>query len=309
MSLRTFCVLLIAGLVVPTDASTGALAGGPAVSGPSAKFSVEGGQSGNDDSFLALGSYTMPLGTAFGLQADGAIGTMDDEVMGGGGLHLFTRDPSSYLLGVYGSYHTWDDIDIWRTAAEVELYVDRFSLSGLAGYESVDVPTTKNGLLVLNTDDDHFFGHAELAFYPIDNLKLSGGYRYVSETSLGTAGAEYLFQGAGAPISVFAKGDFGEDEFNSVTGGLKVYFGADPNKTLIRRHRTEDPQNYTPMFPQIVTQAPSSSPTPDDDACDQDDFDASILPSSELFDPAQCVCGESQLRYDIDGDGFFACSG
>ena len=233
----------------------GAIAGGPAVTGPNAKFSVEGGGYDDEGSFLALGSFSMPLGPAVGVQFDGAIGSIDDEVMGGGGVHLFTRDPSQYLLGVYASYHTSNSIDIWRTAVEGELYLGQFSLGGLAGYESVDVPAFSNGLQVLNTDDDHFFAHADLAYYPIENLKLSGGYRYLNETSLGSAGAEYLIQGAGAPISVFARGDFGDNDYNRITGGLKVYLGADPNKTLIKRHRTEDPENYTPVFPNIQTQS------------------------------------------------------
>ena len=247
---RCFFCCVAALLLVPSIAVAD---GGPAVSGPNGKFSVEGGQYDDEGSVLALGSFSIPLGYSFGLQADGAVGTIDDEVMGGGGVHLFTRDPSKYLLGVYASYHSWDSIDIWRTAAEFEFYLSRVSLTGLAGYESVDVPTTQNGLPVLNTDDDHFFGRADLAYYPADNFKISGGYRYVSETSLGTASAEYLFQGAGVPVSLFAKGDFGEKQYNRITGGVKVYFGADPNKSLIDRHRTEDPPNYTPVFPNLET--------------------------------------------------------
>jgi hypothetical protein len=59
---------------------------------------------------------------------------------------------------------------------------------------------------------------------------------------------------SGSPISLFAKSDFGDDQFNRVTGGLKIYFGSDPGKSLIRRHRTEDPENYTPKFPALKTQ-------------------------------------------------------
>lgn len=228
------------------------------MSGDSAKLSVEGGSRDSDGTFLALGSYTLPVGTSFGLQLDGGVGSIDGDTLGGGGLHFFTRDPDKYLLGVYGSYHTWNSIDIWRTAAELELYAGRFSFTALAGYESVDVPSFSGGLAVLEQDDDHAFANIQLAYYPIDNLKLSGGYRYVSEVSLGTASAEYLMQHAGAPISLFAKTDVGEDAYNRVTGGLKIYFGADPNKTLIVRHRTEDPQNYVPEFP--VLQSSSGLP-------------------------------------------------
>ena len=223
-SLR-FAALSVA-LIVAGQAVAGGT--GPAVSGPNGKISVEGGSYEDEAAGIALGSFGVPLSHSFGLQFDGAVGTIDDELLGGGGVHLYTRDPSSYLLGVYGSYHTWDDINIWRTAAEAELYLGRFSLSGLGGYESVEVPSYSGGLLVLNQDDEHFFGHLDLAYYPLDNLKLSAGYRYESEISLGTAKAEYLLSGFETPISVFARGDFGEEDYTSVSGGLKVYFGADP---------------------------------------------------------------------------------
>jgi hypothetical protein len=74
------------------------------------------------------------------------------------------------LLGLYGSYHTWNSIDIWRAAAEFQLYIRRFSLDGLAGYEGIDVPSTSGGLKGFNTDDNHVFGQVDLAYYLIDDL-------------------------------------------------------------------------------------------------------------------------------------------
>ena len=166
----------------------------PAVSDANGKLSVEGGQYDGDQAALALGSYTLPLGHSFGLQADGALGRIDEGTMGGGGVHLFTRDPSRYLLGLYGSYHTWESIDIWRAATEVQLYLGRFSLDGLGGYEGVAVPSTIGGLPVIDPHDDHLFGQVDLAYYPIDDFKVYGGYRYVNEASLGAAGIEYLLR-------------------------------------------------------------------------------------------------------------------
>jgi hypothetical protein len=173
--------------------------------------------------------------------------------MGGGGLHLFTRDPSSYLPGLYGSYHIWNSVDIWRAATEFQLYVRQFSLDGLAGFESVNVPTTAG--TPVGTSDNHAFGQIDLAYYPIDDLKLTIGYHYEDATSLGSAGVEYLLRASGSPISLFAKSDFGDEQFNRVTGGLEIYFGSDPGKSLIERHRTEDPENYTPKFPALKTGA------------------------------------------------------
>lgn len=279
---RLFAGSLAAFLLLPTLALGGGVA--PAVSAPNGKFSVEGGQYDGDGSALALGSYTLPLGTSLGLQADGAIGVIDGDTMGGGGVRLFTRDPSSYLLGVYASYHTWNSIDIWRTAAEFQLYVNRFSFDGLAGYESVDVPSTSGGLAVLNTDDDHFFTQLDLGYYPIDDLKIYGGYRYINETSLGGVGVEYLLRNVGAPVSLFAKADFGDDQYNRITGGLKMYFGQNREKSLIERHRTEDPENYTPSFPALKTQQ-SQAPTGPLPQCSVDEDFVAFSPPD-----GQCIC-------------------
>lgn len=249
---RTILIGCLTALVLAPTLALGQ-GSGPAVSDPNAKLSVEGGQYDGDQSVLALGSYTLPLGHSFGLQADGALGRIEHDAMGGGGLHLFTRDPSSYLLGAYGSYHNWNEVSIWRAAVEMQLYMHRFSLDGLAGYESINFPTTSDGFAVLNTNEGSVFGQVDLAYYPIDDLRIYGGYRYVAETSLGAAGIEYLMRAFDSPVSMFAKADFGDDEFNRITGGLKFYLGPNPQKSLIQRHRTEDPPNYTPKFPALKT--------------------------------------------------------
>ena len=147
------------------------------------------------------------------------------------------RDPSKYLLGVYGSYHTWNSIDVWRAAGEVELYHGPFSFTGLAGVEGIDFPATSGGLVVTNADNSHFFGQFDLSYYPTENLKLTAGYDYVNETGMGTAGVEYLMNHGNNPASLFAKARFGASDYQSITAGLKVYFGADPKASLITRHR------------------------------------------------------------------------
>lgn len=281
-------------------AAVSALADSPAVSRLNAKMSVEGGQFDSDEAFLALGSITSPLGYALGLQFDGAIGRVDSETLWGSGVHLFTRDPGRYLIGVYGSYHEWDETNIWRVAGETELYIDRFTITGLAGVENVELPDFKDGLDVLNEDDQHAFGHVDLAFYPLDNLKLYAGYRYVSETSLGAVGAEYLFAAAATPVSIFAEGEFGDDDFSRITGGLKVHFGAKPGKSLIARHRTDDPQNYVPKFPQLQTAGSGNGQLPKCDGGATVSFEG--FPSAATLDRAagcRCACPmgwEGQLR-------------
>ena len=74
----------------------------PAVSAINGKLELDFGGITDPESatFRAAGSLSVPIGERFGVQGDVAIGNIDDSWSFGGALHAFTRDPSSYLLGV-----------------------------------------------------------------------------------------------------------------------------------------------------------------------------------------------------------------
>lgn len=234
----------------------------PAVSDFNTKFSVEGGILSGQGNGVLQGSVTMPLNHEWGIQLDGVVGVQNEEILAGGALHLFTRDPSRYLLGVYGSLHTWDSIDIMRLAVEAEFYHERLTLSGIAGWEDINVPSTKGGLTVTTPDDSHFFTDIDLSFYPNDNIRLWSGFHYENEESFGSAGIEFQPQKFEVPATMFVTGTYGGSEFTGVSGGIRFYFGANPNKSLIRRHREDDPQTYLPVFPQLLTKAKAEDVEP-----------------------------------------------
>ena len=276
---------------------TAAVAGEPAVSGPNGKFAVEGGGGADEGEGIATGSFALPIGHDFGMQADGAVGSFDDELLGGGALHLFTRDPSRYLFGVYGSYHTWDRINIWRAALEGELYIGPVTLEGIAGYESLDVPSFANGP---SLDDNHLFGQADAGYYITDDFKIYAGYRYINERSFGAAGTEYLIRGLEVPVALFARGDFGDEFVQNITGGVRIYLSDDPDKSLIDRHRKDDPKVYAPTFP---TLAARSTAVPQ----------CAINSSNKVSSPASgnCICpagspwaGQKPIP---SGDGGYYC--
>ena len=285
---------------------TAAAADDPAVSGPNGKFSVEGGGSADDGEGVATGSFALPIGHDFGMQADGAVGSFDDELLGGLALHLFARDPSRYLFGVYGSYHTWDRINIWRTALEGELYIGPVTLEGIAGYESLDVPTFNNGQTVISLDDNHLFGQADAAYYITDDFKIYAGYRYINETSFGAAGTEYLIRGLEVPVALFARGDFGDEFVQNVTGGVRIYLSDDPGKSLIDRHRQDDPKVYAPTFPTLAPQTTSQKPTPQ---CTRDSMGWVTSPAD-----GNCICPSGTVRagqYPLasgGGSGTYMCN-
>jgi len=96
-----------------------------AVSGTNGKLALEGGawdENDYDNNTLLDGvaTLTMPLGCALGLQIDAGAGTFGDADAVGVGGHLFMRDPTSYLLGVHGTYENWnfdapsDDVGVVR---------------------------------------------------------------------------------------------------------------------------------------------------------------------------------------------------
>ena len=193
------------------------------------------------------------LGHSFGLQADGALGRIDEDTMGGGGLHLFTRDPSRYLLGLYGSYHTWN--------------VHRHLAGGRRGPALPAAASRSTGSAAMKASPFPRRSAASRSRPARRSCLRAGRSRLLpdrrpqgSTAATATSTRQASVPRASSiscapidsPISLFAKADFGEEEYNRITGGLKIYLGPNPDKSLIARHRTEDPENYTPMFPSAV---------------------------------------------------------
>lgn len=206
----------------------------PAVSGINGKFALNGGSFDEEGFGAVSGALSLPVGHSYGLQLDGMAGMRDDEFVGGGGAHLFWRDPSTALLGVYGSYIHREDLDgyVARIGVEGEYYKDNWTVSALIGAEFLE-----SG----DEDQTEFFAFSDLSYYATDNLKLSVGHRYTAERHGGALGAEYQLDQTlfSSGVSLFAEGRLGEDDYQAAWGGIRFYLGEE--KTLIRRHREDDP--------------------------------------------------------------------
>ena len=217
----------------------------PAVSAPNGKFSLEGGFGGargvqTRGLGLASGSFTFPLGQRFGAQFDATAGSVADRFAGGAGAHLFYRNPATFLVGATAG------ATFGRFGGEAEVYASNFlTLHGAAGYQT----RATSASAIVNSGA---FGNLGATIYPDPNLAISGGVTRNPDAWGGYAGLEYQPE-AWKNISLFVNGAAAERRQFAVTAGVQVYFGAD--KTLIRRHREDDPPNMMTGPGSLITGA------------------------------------------------------
>ena len=238
MSIKTlFAAALLLGSTISAYAAdpVAAPASKPAVDGFNGKLSFGGlyeSANGDNGYFYADSSFSMPLGERFGAQVDTALAINGDVTAGGVGAHVFWRDPSFGLFGGYGEivYSSSGSPSVYRFGAEAEAYIDRFSVEAFAGVQDAD------------TIKPVFTGDLTLAYYPVDDLRLSAGIVRNFDETFGVVGLEYGFQNSGTTQPVlFANAEFGEDT-TTVKAGLRLYFGQS-SKSLIQRHREDDPRS------------------------------------------------------------------
>ncbi len=236
--LRALAAGVAAALGVGGIATVALAQTAPAVSGANAKIQIEGGYLKNDDGAsglagVAAGALTAPLGQQFGVQFDGAVGSFDGEFYWGAGGHLFWRDPAQGLVGAFGQVSAFNGATLYRAGIEGDAYLNRFTLGGHVGYQ------TGNDSHKAHVDHGVIAG-VHLKYYLTDNfaLQTSGGIE--GPSWYGRGGFEYQPGFAALPgLSIFADAGGGSDHHVFALAGIRYYFGND--KTLIRRHREDDP--------------------------------------------------------------------
>ena len=237
-----------------------AQAEGPPVDGFNFKISGSGGEVDGDTAGIGQASAAFPLVGPFGAQIDGAGAYIDDNWSWAAGAHVFWRNPSYGLVGLVGSVGGTDNGKsvvgintggvppspvpvvvekdfVYRLGGEVELYLGPYAtIMGQGGVQRGDV-------------EEGVYGRAILRLYPYENLALSAGY----EAAPGPKNDRSLFGIEWQPplnalggLTIFADGAVGEDDYESVLGGIRLYFGESGNKTLKRRHREDDPDSLVP---------------------------------------------------------------
>ncbi len=232
----------------------------------------------------ALGSITAPIGDSFGVQIDSLAASHRGFFVGGGGGHLFWRDPGVGLVGAYGTVIRNNRLNDtrYRIGGEGAAYYGPFTLSGVAGYEegSANYFTPLGfgpGFLAYQYSPPRgrFFDMVDISVYPTYNIKLSVGHRYVGGLHAAALGGEALVWNMGsAAVTGFIEGRVGENDYKAVWGGLRIYLGQQ-DKPLIARHREDDPPNWLKddmvasqnAVRQGALYLPPTAPTPPSETC------------------------------------------
>ncbi len=208
----------------------------PAVDGVNGKLSFAKTIDGPEVQSIS-GALSMPIGNQFGLQIDGKAAEVDTDIVGdipvyAAAAHAFWRDPTKGMLGLYAGYSHIDilqGLSFGVLGIESALYIGRFSIDVLAGGIDGDIV------------DASFFDVAQLSYYPTDDLRLQVGHSYAFGSHSLIYGLEWSLGGhAGTAAALYASGSMTQDGTHAAGLGLRFYFGQS-DKTLIRRHREDDP--------------------------------------------------------------------
>jgi hypothetical protein len=213
----------------------------PAVSAPNAKIGAFGGSIDGAHGWGALGAFSLPLHNQWGLQVDGLGGSAGGDTFWGAAGHLFWRNPTHGLLGLYASTVDWSGAgaEVRKLGVEAELYAGAWTLAGTLAAQS----GTFSGIA----------GNLTAAFYLHDNFRLDARYQFLEGVgNIGGVGIEWQHNQSG--LALFGSGNWGEHGYSTVIGGVKFYAG--PRKSLVRRQREDDPEIIVPHDLEVAPPPP-----------------------------------------------------
>ena len=241
----------------------------PAVDGINGKVEAWAGSINRSSLYGYRGAFSVPLAMQWGLQVDTSAGALQGRAFGSVAPHLFWRDPTRGLIGLYASHTYWNQfggVHVTQVAGEGEAYWGRWTVQGIAGVEfgnSATSVATGGGVFpgpnpplgqgpappgaIVNsaffqTYDirTRFFDQINLKYYFTDNWSGYVGHRYLGGLNALALGTEAAVPLGRMMASAFVEARVGEHQFQGIWGGLRVYFGQQ-DKALIRRQREDDP--------------------------------------------------------------------
>ena len=216
----------------------------PAVDGINFKVSALTGVVGGFANHMLVASVATPFPyfEQFGAQLDLGVGNYrHDYNSAAAGLHLFWRDPSLGMLGIYGDWAYVNPEHAGRVGVEAALYRGQWSLDVLAGVQFGQHVFTR------------FIDEVDLSYYFTENFKGSVGHRLTSRGHAANIGFEYMPEGYNG-WSLYGEAEAGQDDYYGAWVGVRYSFGTGKANTLMERDRTADPVVRIPRNIASVTQ-------------------------------------------------------
>lgn len=227
----------------------------PAVDGINFKVSALTGVIGGyaNHMFIASVATPVPYFSQFGAQLDLGIGNYrSDYISAAAGLHIFWRDPSIGMIGIYGDWGYVNPEHAGRVGAELAFYNGPWTLDVFVGPQFGQHVFTK------------VVDEVDLSYYFNENLKGSIGHRLTSRGHVANVGFEYMpTLGTANGWSIYGEAEGGEDDYYGAWLGLRYSFGASSASSLMERDRQADPMVRIPRNLASVTQCadlPSTKP-------------------------------------------------
>jgi len=208
----------------------------PAVAAPNGKVDASGGSVGREVTGALAGTYSMPLSHDFGFQIDGGVAKSKSVQSGGAAVHIFKRDPNSYLIGLTGMFvlaERENKHHIYRTGVESEFYLDDFTVSPSFGYQR-------------SFGENWAYATLHTQYYITDNLVAGAELNGYSDYRSAGLDIEWKPE-TDSGMSLFASGGAGNEGGGFGLVGVRFSFGMD-DVSLKRQHREYDPPNIVNAF-------------------------------------------------------------
>ncbi|WP_317932036.1 hypothetical protein [Halioxenophilus sp. WMMB6] len=231
MKKSTQAVLALAGLVTAVSAS----AVEPAVDAINGKLTLH---TGHSETSAMEATLTAPVTDSLGIQVDLVSGNHEAGNLSAAAGHLFWRNPENAMVGVIGSWHAIDDFKNYRLGVEAEKFFTNFTAHAIAGYERSEIDTSGYSV----ADEDPYL-KLKGSWYANENLALYAKLNHHHDSSPSeTIGFEWQpgyqdFIG----FSLYAELDHHDDAGYRGMFGIRFYL--DAGKSLIKRHRSADPDS------------------------------------------------------------------
>jgi hypothetical protein len=249
---------------------------GPAVDGINGKVGAFGGSFGRKSGFGLEGTLQVPTAYAWGVQFDPRIGKLGGRTFGELGFHMFTRNPSVGLAGLYVDHVHLDrfgGVHATSVSFEAEYYFGRWTFQGIFGVEfGNSASSTSTGVSVVGNVvttstfiqgfdvRTRFTDQFNLKYYITDNWSGYVGHRYQGGKHAFALGTEAVIPLAPhLATTLFAEGRIAGSEASGVWGGLRYYFGH-KGKSLIKRNReNDDPPGWNSNLFTLLASSVSST--------------------------------------------------